>query len=84
MWQHRSEAADGFTAHQGIKRLVWFEVGDTMEAVILRDKQIKLWLRPWKYDLVNGMNPIWRDLAEDFGFEPSPLQRKAGPGSSPG
>ncbi len=29
--------------------------------------------------------PDWRDLAEDFGFEPLPLgRRKAGPGSSPG
>jgi hypothetical protein len=42
-------------------------------------------LRPWKYELINAMNPTWRDLAEDFGFDPLPLVRKkAGPGPSPG
>jgi len=38
-----------------------------------------------KYDQVKAINQTWRDLAEDFGFEPLPLAiRKAGPGSSLG
>ena len=83
--QHREGAVPGHTARYGIKRLVWFEQHETMEAAIVREKQIKKWLRTWKYDLVNADNPTWRDLAEDFGFAPLPLGRgKAGPGSSPG
>lgn len=70
--EHRSELADGHTRKYGIKRLVWFEVHAEMGAAILREKQIKRWLRPWKYDLVNANNPTWRDLAEDFGFPPLP------------
>jgi putative endonuclease len=83
IYQHRTEYFRGFTAGYGIKRLVWFERHETMDAAILREKQIKRWKRPWKYDLINAMNPTWRDLAEDFGFPPLP-RRKADPGSSPG
>ena len=81
--QHREGAADGFTRRYAIKRLVWFERHETMEAAIVREKQIKRWLRQWKYDLVNALNPTWRDLAEDLGF-PSLQEEKADPGSSPG
>ena len=84
IWQHRTEATQGFTARYGIKRLVWFEVHETMESAILREKQIKRWRRQWKYDLVNADNPTWRDLAEDLGFDPLPLGRQADPGSRPG
>ena len=84
IWEHRTETRKGFTARYGIKRLVWFEVHDAMESAIHREKQIKRWARAWKYDLVNAINPGWRDLSEDFGFEPLPLGRQAGPGSSPG
>ncbi|HET6407794.1 MAG TPA: GIY-YIG nuclease family protein [Chthoniobacteraceae bacterium] len=83
--QHQAETFKGYTKDYGIKRLVWFERHEAMGTAILREKRIKPRLRPWKYDLVNAMNPTWRDLAEDFGFEPLPLgRRKAGPGSSPG
>jgi putative endonuclease len=54
-----------------------------MEAAIAREKQIKRWLREWKYALIEKANPMWRDLAEDFGFEPL-IPRKAAPGSRPG
>lgn len=66
--QHRN-ATSGFTARWKIKRLVWFEMHDNMEAAILREKQIKRWARQWKYALIAKDNPTWRDLAEDFGFE---------------
>ena len=84
MWQHRTEAHNSFTARYGVKRLVWFEMHDTVDAAIRREKQIKRWARQWKYDLVNSANPRWRDLAEDYGFPPLTLPRQADPGSSPG
>ena len=82
--QHRDEVVPGFTQRYGIKRLVWFEVHDTMESAILREKRIKRWPRAWKYDLIHKDNPTWRDLAEDFGFGPLPLKGKADPASRPG
>jgi putative endonuclease len=71
--QHREELVRGFTQRYGIKWLVWFEVHETMESAITREKRIKRWSRAWKYDLIHGDNPTWRDLAEDFGFVPLPL-----------
>ena len=73
VYQHRDGSVRGFTRRYGIKRLVWFEQHETMESAILREKQIKRWPRAWKYDLIHKENPTWRDLAEDFGFEPLPL-----------
>lgn len=76
IYQHREELAPGFAKRYGIKRLVWFEVHDTMESAILREKRIKRWPRQWKYDLIHSINPPWRDLAEDSGFEPIPLGKR--------
>ena len=64
----------GFTQQYQIKRLVWFEIHDEMETAILREKRIKRWSRAWKYDFIHSINPAWRDLAEDFGFDPLPLK----------
>jgi putative endonuclease len=80
--QHREGTFGGFAAEHGCKRLVWFEAGGSMEGAIAREKQLKNWRRAWKVALIEGTNPTWRDLAEDFGF-PS-LIRKVDPGSSPG
>jgi len=76
IWQHREGLVPGFTKTYGIKRLVWFEFHETMESAILREKRIKRWPRAWKYDLIHELNPTWRDLAEDLGFQP--LAREEG------
>ena len=61
-WQHRTGVADGFTKRYGCKLLVWFEAADTMEAAILREKQIKGGSRAKKLALIEGMNRDWADL----------------------
>lgn len=68
--QHREELIPGFTREYGVKMLVWFEQHATMDAAIQREKRIKKWNRAWKLELIERDNPDWRDLAEDFGFEP--------------
>jgi len=37
-----------------------------MRAAIQREKQIKEWKRAWKLQLIESMNPSWRDLYEDI------------------
>lgn len=66
--QHRDGVVAGFTQEYGVKLLVWFELHDTMEAAITREKRIKKWMRAWKLELIEAVNPEWRDLAEDMGF----------------
>ncbi|MDJ0978884.1 MAG: GIY-YIG nuclease family protein, partial [Erythrobacter sp.] len=61
---------EGFSKKYDVHRLVWFEQHATVEQAILREKQIKKWRRAWKVDLIEEDNARWRDLAEDFGFEP--------------
>jgi len=70
IYQHRTEASSGYTAEHGIKRLVWFEPHEDIEVAIRREKTIKRWRRQWKFNVIEECNPDWRDLAEDFGFEP--------------
>ena len=66
VWQHKNDLVEGFTRRYGIHALVWYEVHETMENAIAREKTIKEWKRQWKIDLIEAMNPEWRDLYEDI------------------
>ena len=65
-WQHREGVVDGFSKQYGCKSLVWFEAADTMEAAIMREKQIKGGSRVKKLTLIEAMNPGWHDLYEQI------------------
>jgi putative endonuclease len=62
IWQHREHLVDGFTRRYGVTMLVWYELHETMESAILREKQLKKWNRRWKLELIEAGNPDWRDL----------------------
>ena len=68
--QHRTNAIPGFTSGYGGERLVHYEVADTMEAAIMRGKQLKAWRRAWKIALIERDNPFWEDKAVMLGFSP--------------
>ncbi|MEH3158630.1 MAG: GIY-YIG nuclease family protein [Sphingomonas taxi] len=70
--QHRAGTFAGFSKRYGAVRLVWFEVADTMEAAIRREKQLKNWRRAWKLELIEAANPMWRDLAVELRLPPLP------------
>ena len=63
-WQHKEGLVDGFTKQYGVKTLVYFEVHESPEAAITREKQIKKWERAWKVRLIEKGNPEWEDLYE--------------------
>ena len=48
--------------HYNCKKLVYFEVLPSMEQAIAREKQLKHFMRKWKNELVETMNPEWEDL----------------------
>ena len=66
VWQHREGVADGFTRRYHCKLLVWHEMHETMEAAILREKQIKAGSRAKKLALIEAMNSDWLDLFEQI------------------
>jgi putative endonuclease len=76
VWQHKRGDIEGFTKKYGVKMLVWYEVTDDIYAAITREKQIKKWDRGWKLELIEKMNPDWKDLSEDIGLTGFPLSRE--------
>jgi putative endonuclease len=64
VWEHKNHVVDGFTKKYQVDRLVWYEVRETMESAIQREKAIKEWQRAWKLRLTEKFNPDWADLYE--------------------
>jgi putative endonuclease len=62
VWEHKNEAVDGFTKLHGVHKLAWYEVHESMESAIAREKAIKAWKRKWKLQLIEKANPEWKDL----------------------
>jgi putative endonuclease len=71
--QHREGVMDGFTKQYGVKRLVWYEWYDGIEAAIHREKRLKKYKREWKINLIERDNPNWDDLFPQFFIEDGPL-----------
>jgi putative endonuclease len=69
IWQHQTDQFSGFTKKYGVKTLVWYEVHFSREAAFTRERQLKKWHRKWKLQLIEELNPTWRDLTEEIGPE---------------
>ncbi len=74
IYEHKNNLVEGFTQKYNIHRLLWYEIHETAETAISREKQIKAWKQQWKLRLIEGNNPEWNDLydiiCEDTGFLP--------------
>ena len=46
--------------------LVYYETGGGYEGALHREKQIKEWEREWKIELIEKVNPEWRDLCGEI------------------
>jgi len=75
VWEHKQHFVAGFTQKYRVDRLVWYELHETMESAISREKAIKSWKRSWKIRSIDAVNPEWRDLYHDMvspGFRHAP------------
>jgi putative endonuclease len=76
IYEHRNGVVRGFTRRYGLKRLVYVETFDDIEAAITREKRMKEWQRNWKIQLIERDNPHWDDLAVSIlGFDPLPAPK---------
>ena len=66
VWEHRNEMVKGFTRRYSIHKLVWYELHETMESAIQREKRLKEWKRRWKLDLIEKNNSNWKDLYDSI------------------
>jgi len=64
VWQHKNDVVEGFTKRYGVHQLVWYELHETIESAIAREKALKNWKRIWKLELIENSNPNWQDLYE--------------------
>jgi putative endonuclease len=62
IWEHRNNLVEGFTTKHGIHQLVWYELHESMDSAILREKRLRGWKRKWKVQLIESTNPNWVDL----------------------
>lgn len=80
--EHRTGTGNGFTKKYYVTSLVYFEYGDDVNTAIFRKKQIKAGSRKKKIDLINSMNPEWKDLFDEY-FGSMSLQGRSLPEAIP-
>ena len=64
--EHREKLIEGFTQKYNVDKLVYYEVCESIEGAICREKQLKGWLRSKKNELIARQNPLWRDLYNEI------------------
>jgi putative endonuclease len=64
IYEHKNDLVEGFTKKYHVHRLVWYEMHESPESAITREKQIKKWKRAWKLKLIEQHNLDWADLYE--------------------
>jgi putative endonuclease len=62
IWEHKNNVVEGFTKKYQIHKLVYFEMGESIEFAIEREKYIKGKTRKFKKDLIEKNNPSYKDL----------------------
>ncbi|MBM3132742.1 MAG: GIY-YIG nuclease family protein [Chloroflexi bacterium] len=65
-YEHKEKLVEGFTKRYNITKLVYYEIFEDIGSAILREKQIKGGSRQKKIDLVESLNPEWRDLYDEI------------------
>jgi|SRR5215216_3251212 len=64
--EHKKGIGSEFTKKYNVNKLVFYECGDDINIAVAREKQIKAGSRKKKIDLINSINPDWKDLSEEF------------------
>jgi putative endonuclease len=66
MSEHKAKLVPGFTRQYGVDLLVYFEAFDSILEARAREHSLKRWRRAWKIDLIEKLNPDWRDLTDQL------------------
>jgi putative endonuclease len=67
VWEHKQQTkSNTFTGKYNLNMLVYYEGYSDPENAIIREKQIKAGSRKKKLELIEKLNPEWKDLSNDF------------------
>lgn len=61
-YEHKNNLIEGFTSRYNIHKLVYYEVFNTIEQAIIREKQIKDMNRKDKLEMIAKFNSPFKDL----------------------
>lgn len=64
--QHRNKRGSRYTAKYEVTRLVYYEEFQYVNDAIAREKELKGWRRSKKVELVEKVNPRWKDLSDGW------------------
>lgn len=64
--EHKTKVVSGFSKQYNLDKLIYYEILDSIEEAIKREKQLKNWHRQWKVELIENKNPEWNDLYESI------------------
>ena len=64
VWEHKQGLVEGFTRKYGVHLLVHSECFTSPRDAIQAEKRLKKWNRAWKIQLIESINPEWKDLTE--------------------
>ncbi len=62
VYEHKEKIVEGFTKKYNLQKSVYYEMFNSIEDAITREKQIKGWVSRKKTNLINSFNPDWQDL----------------------
>ena len=63
VFEHKNHLKGKFTDRYNCEILVYYEETNDIEVALNREKQIKGWTRAKKENLINSINPNWKDLS---------------------
>ncbi len=63
--EHKNKLTKGFSAKYNLNKLVYYELFEDITQAIYREKKLKHFLREKKIELIESINPEWKDLYED-------------------
>jgi len=66
LYEHKHKLFKGFAEKYNLDKLVYFEETQDVMSAISREKEIKKWRREKKNQLVNQVNPSWKDLSSSW------------------
>jgi putative endonuclease len=66
VWGHKNNLVEGFTKRYSVHHLVWYELHESINSSIEREKKMKEWKRAWKIKLIEKNNPNWNDLYDSI------------------
>ena len=66
IYEHKNKLVDGFSKNYNLNKLVYYEVSDSILSAIQREKYLKGKKRQFKINLIETLNPEWKDLYSEI------------------